>query len=102
MTPTRTLPIALSSDVQVAVRVFAVPQRSLCSDVRILGERSEQWQAVSGRLTIELTPVFRVRQPGAYRATLRIDDAEFVNAHGARVRPPQPITLMTVMTVIAQ
>ena len=59
------------------------------------GDEGEGWRAFSGTVTIELAPVFRVREPGTYRATIRLSRAEFISATGARVRQSQPITLST-------
>lgn len=50
-------------------------------------------------MTIELAPVFRVREPDTYRAAIRIEGAEFVNAAGARARAVQPIALTLTMTM---
>jgi hypothetical protein len=99
-----TFVIGGSSDLQVSIHVYTSPQRSwrMCGDVRMPGDLGEEWRAVSGTMSIELSPVFRVREPGTHRATIRINGAEFVSASGARVRQSQPITLSTTIVVPPQ
>jgi hypothetical protein len=86
------------------VQVYDAPQRHFpfCSDVRTTGDEGEVWRAVAGTATVELVPVFRVRQPESYRATIRLTGAEFVSATGARVRQSRPITLSTIVTLPPQ
>ena len=86
------------------VHVYDAPQQRFpfCSDSRVMGDEGEVWRAIAGTATIELTPVFRVRQPGAYRATIRLTSGEFVSATGARVRQSQPITLSTIVWLPSQ
>ncbi len=81
------------------VHVYDAPQQRFpfCSDVRSTGDEGEVWRAITGTATIELAPVFRVREPAVYRATIRLTDAEFVSATGTRVRQSQPITLSTIV-----
>ena len=101
-TGTATVDIARQSNsVAVTVHVYAVPRRgwSFCSDVGESvgpgpGGLDETWHAVSGTLTIELSPPgVRARSPQLYRATIRLTNAEFVSRTGARVRQTQPIAL---------
>jgi hypothetical protein len=95
-----TFALGQSTDVQASVHVHASPQRRwrLCSDARVPDEDlGEQWRAVSGTISIERSPVFRVREPAMFNVTYRVSGAEFVNAAGARVRQSQPIILTTTM-----
>jgi hypothetical protein len=62
-------------------------------------DEGEVWRAVAGTATVELVPVFRVREPGTYRATIRLTGAEFISATGARARQSQPITLSTIVQI---
>ena len=92
-----TLVIGRSPGFDVAVHVYDAPQRTFpfCSDVT--GDDGEVWRAVAGTATVEWVPVFRVREPESYRATIRLTGAEFVSATGARVRQSQPITLSAIV-----
>lgn len=85
-----------SSEFEVALHLNERPERSwpFCSDVG--GQASEEtWRATKGSVTLELS-----RRAGrtAYRATIRIVSAEFVNGSGLRVTQVLPIAL----TVIAR
>ena len=87
-------------DLDVTVHVYASPPRQwpFCDDVvRQEPVVRENWKAIAGVMAIELSPVFRVREPGTYRATIRLTGGEFISATGVRVRQSQPITLSTVM-----
>jgi hypothetical protein len=81
--------------VSIVVHVADRPLQdsAFCTDVgQTLTE--DTWHAVSGRLTIELSPRgVDVRRPSLYRATIRLDGAEFVNRSGRRVRQGAPIVL---------
>jgi hypothetical protein len=94
-----TLTVGRTLGFEVRVHVYGAPQQRFpfCSDVRMLGDEGEVWQAIAGTATIELSPVFRIREPETYRATIRLTGAEFVSPTGARVRQSQPITLTTVV-----
>ena len=97
---TRTYDLAsLPAEIDVVVKVFDRPQRdwSVCSDVtaREQGERQETWRAVSGTLHIEL-PRSTDQGTNRYRASIRIDDAEFVGPGGANSRSSRPITVSAV------
>ena len=85
----------------ISVHVYDRPQQRMpfCSHVRSTGDEGGVWRAIAGTATIELTPLFRVREPAVYRATIRLTGAEFVSATGARVRQSQPITLSTIVHV---
>ena len=81
--------------VSIVVHVSDRPlqQSAFCTDV---GQTvtEETWRAVSGRLTVELSPRgVDVRSPSLYRATIRLEGAEFVNGSGRRVRQTAPIVL---------
>ena len=73
-----------------------------CSDVHVIGDEGEQWRAVTGTIAVELSPVFRVREPETNRATIRLMGAEFISATGALVRQSQPITLSTIVRLPQQ
>jgi hypothetical protein len=90
---------AANPDVDVRVWIYDQARRgsAVCDDAHALDDWREPWRAVAGRLRIELTPVFRIREPGAYRATIQLTDGEFVSPAGARVRQSQPITLSTIV-----
>jgi len=81
----------------VTVDVYESARREFCSDVPRPGDVGETWRASAGVMTIELSPVFRLREPGTYRATIRLTDAEFVGPTGTRVRQSQPITLSPIV-----
>jgi hypothetical protein len=83
----------------MSVHVYDRPQQRLplCSHVRSPGDEGEVWRAIAGTATIELAPVFRVREPAVYRATIRLTGAEFVSGTGTRVRQSQPISLSTIV-----
>jgi hypothetical protein len=99
LNPASTFVVGVAAGVEIAAHVYDAPQRRspFCSDLRITGDDGERWRGVAGTLTIELTSVFRVREPETYRATIRLTGAEFVSATGARVRPSQPITFSTTL-----
>jgi hypothetical protein len=65
--------------------------------VHVIGDEGEQWRAVAGTITVELSPVFRVREPETYRPTIRLTGAEFISATGTRGRQSLPITLTTTV-----
>jgi hypothetical protein len=96
-----TFVIGQSLGFEAVAQVFDRPRRDwpFCSDVHAVGDEGEQWGAVAGTIAVELSPVFRVREPESYRATIRLTGAEFVSATGARVRQSQPITLSTTVRV---
>ena len=96
--------LTAAPDVDVKVNVYGSARREFCSDVRVPGAVDvwETWRASAGILTIELSPVFRVREPDTYRATIRLTGAEFVGPTGTRVRQPQPITLSTIVRMPQQ
>ena len=99
-----TLIVGQTPEFDVRVHVYDAPQQRFpfCSDVRMTGDEGEVWRAIAGTATIELLPVFRVREPETYRATIRLIGAEFVSATGARVRQSQPITLSTIVRLPQQ
>jgi hypothetical protein len=82
------------------VHVYEQPVRSwpFCTDAGSPHASEETWRATRGTVTIELSPRgVRARSPFAYRATIRIVGAEFVNAAGVRVKQVQPITLSAIV-----
>jgi hypothetical protein len=94
-----TLIVGQTPEFDVRVHVYDAPQQRFpfCSDVRMTGDEGEVWRAMAGTATIELSPVFRIREPETYRATIRLTGAEFISVTGARVRQSQPITLSTIV-----
>ena len=94
---------ALSSQgslIDITVDVFERPRNhwNFCTDMLIHdGTRQETWRAVAGKVTFELSPPgIRARDPQKYRVMIQIDDAEFINASGKRIRSPQPIRLTAI------
>lgn len=88
------------ADLELLVQVYERSVRSwpFCRDVLIPVGPNETWRATRGAVTIELSPPgVRARAPFAYRATIRIVDAEFVSAAGVRVRQVRPITLTAIV-----
>jgi hypothetical protein len=82
------------------VHVFEEPVRHqmFCTDVRLPTPRVELWRAVAGRVTIELSPPgVRSQHPSMYRATVRIEAAEFLDSSGRRHRQSAPIVLSAVV-----
>ena len=94
-----------TSTIEAIIHVYALPRRDgqFCSDAGSPvpagpGGLDEQWRAVAGTITIELSPPgVRARSPRLYRAAVRLTNAEFVNRAGVRVRQPQPITLSAIV-----
>jgi hypothetical protein len=69
-----------------------------CTDVGRSDLHEEIWRATRGKITIEVSPPGRrVRAPFLYRATIRINGAEFVNDSGVRIREVRPITLTALV-----
>jgi hypothetical protein len=92
---------SLQTGLEVMIHVYERPARSMpfCSDLRLLPpEPEETWRGTGGTVTIHLSPS-GVRSEAAfmYRATIRIDGAEFVNTSGVRVRQARPITLTAIV-----
>ena len=88
------------SGLELFVHLYAQAIRSsqFCTDVSISTGPEETWRVVSGTLTITLSPPgIRARAPYLYRATIHLVGAELINATGARVRLPQPVTLTAVV-----
>jgi hypothetical protein len=91
--------IGQSPGFEAVAHVSDRPRRDwgFCSDVHLVGDEGEEWRAVTGTIGVELSPVFRVREPETYRATIRLTGAEFISATGARARQSRPIVLTTVV-----
>lgn len=88
------------STLKVAVHVYGRPVRSLqfCTDVILLpGPAEEPWRAIAGRITIEMVPITDISGAPRQRATLRLTDAIFENAEGARVTQTQPIVMTAIV-----
>jgi hypothetical protein len=96
--------IGQSPGFEAVAQVSDRPRRDwpFCSDVHLVGDEGELWRAVAGTITVELSPVFRVREPETYRAAIRLMGAEFINATGARARQSQPITLSALVRLPQQ
>ena len=89
------------TSITVNVTVYQQPMRhtEVCTDVGISpAPVTETWRAVAGQMTIELSPPgIRTRTPWLYRATIRIDNAEFIDSSGRRHRQAAPIVLSAVV-----
>jgi hypothetical protein len=88
-------------DIDVVTDVFESPrdQWGLCGEAALQpeGERQERWHAVAGTVTIQLSqPGISARNPGQYRTSVQIDNAEFMGPTGERVRSPRPIRMNAV------
>ncbi len=88
------------ADLEVVADVFDRPRSDWgqCTDIEAHheGERQETWRAVAGTATIQVEPGLSAQDPHQYRATVQIDNAEFLSSAGARVRSPRPIRLSAV------
>jgi hypothetical protein len=83
----------------VVAEVFDRPlSQPFCTDSGVSGVQREKWQAIAGRLTIQLAPGVRARDPQQYRATIQIDNAEFQGPTGATVKAPRPIRLAAIVS----
>ena len=92
------------NNLEVLVHVYERPVRNwqFCTDSGGSEGPPETWRATRGTVTIELSPPgVRAAMPSAYRATIRIVGAEFVNAAGVRVKQVQPITLSAIVGLIS-
>jgi hypothetical protein len=99
-TAPRMFDLTRQAGLEVVVNVFETPSlESYCSDHRLLPAKArEAWTAIGGRVTIQLSSSrVRIREPFTYRASVRIDGAEFVNAEGSRVRQTQPIVVTAIV-----
>jgi hypothetical protein len=87
------------AEIEVVAEVFERPQRQFpfCTDVRDGSVRHETWRAVGGTISVQLSaPGIRAQDPNQYRATIQIDNAEFMSTTGAVVRSPGTIRLTAV------
>ena len=102
-TASRTFDLAVQgNDIEVSVDLFERPQRAwpFCTDAGGIrdGSRRDTWKAVSGTATFQLSPPgVRAYEPRLYRATLQVDDAEFVSPTGLRLRLSRPIRLTAIV-----
>ena len=87
--------------VQVDIHVYQRAVREpFCTDVGYEKPTETVWHAVSGGVTIQLSPTGVVaRQPNARYATIQIIGAEFVSETGARVRQSHPVAFTTLVSV---
>jgi hypothetical protein len=102
-TTSRTFDLAREAAISATVHVYEAPRRSspFCTDVS--GPVNEEvWRAVSGRMTIELSPPgVSALNPAYYRATIRIEGAEFVSPSGKRIRQSAPIVISALVGLMA-
>jgi hypothetical protein len=86
--------------IDITVDVFERPRNhwNHCTDLIINdGTPQEAWRAVAGTVAFRLSaPGVRARDPNKYRVTIQIDEAEFVNASGKRIRSAHPIRLTAI------
>lgn len=98
-----TLDLGRDQRVAVTVHMYDRPLREspFCTDVRV-GQIDERvWHAVGGRITIELSaPGVSARNPGLYRASVRIEGAEFVGPGGKRIRQTAPIVISALVGML--
>ena len=98
-----TLDLGRERRVAVNVHLYDRPRREspFCTDLRDGSIDERVWRAVSGRITIELTaPGVSARHPAFYRATVRIEGAEFVGSGGRRVRQTAPIVITALVGML--
>ena len=100
-TSPQTFDLRVQPGLDVEVHVAEQPEDHwpFCTDVTVINEnRRETWRAVSGAITIELSPPgIRARLPLAYRATIRITGAEFTSTTGVRIKQVKPIVLTAIV-----
>lgn len=88
---------------EVIVYVYEHPTRGsvACGGNTVTAYVPEaMWRPTRGRITIQLSePGVSAREPQAYRATIRLEDAEFMSGTGVRVRQSQPIALSAVVGI---
>lgn len=95
-----TIDLGRERRVAATIHMYDRPQREspFCTDVRIGPIDERIWRAVRGTITIELSaPGVTVRNPAWYRATVRIEGAEFEGPGGRRVRQTEPIVLTALV-----
>ena len=98
-----------TAGLRIEIHVYARARRSFpfCTDVLTPPTEGpfgldESWRAVSGTLTIQLSPPgIRAQAPQQRRATVSLTDAVFVNQAGARVRQTRPIVLRAIVGGVA-
>ncbi len=102
---TEAMALDLSRDVvnlSVDAYVYAAPRQfDFCSDLRALpapGEGPEVWHAISGTVTIALSPRgVRARAPHLRRATVVLSDVVLRSADGKTVRVAGPLRLTAIV-----
>lgn len=91
----------LAAAAGLRVEVFQQPLKDtlFCTDIRVSpGPIVEVWNAVAGRITIDLSPRgISARSPSMYRASIRIEGVEFVDSSGRRHRQTRPIVLSAMV-----
>ena len=88
------------STLKVAVHVYGSPVRSLefCTDLILLPRPPEEpWRAIAGRISIEMVPITDISGAPRKRATVRLTNAIFENAEGARITQTQPIVMTAIV-----
>ena len=95
-----TIDVGRERRVAVTVHVYDRPLREspFCTDVGRGPVEEQVWRAVRGTITIELSPPgVTARHPSFYRATVRIEGAEFLSPGGKRVRQKAPIVIAALV-----
>ena len=98
-----TMELGRDQRVAVNVHMYDRPLREspFCTDVGMGPHDERIWQVVRGRITIELSaPGVSGRDPGFYRASVRIEGAEFVGPGGKRIRQTAPIVISALVGMI--
>jgi hypothetical protein len=99
-TSPQTFDLRVQPGLDVEVHVAESPEDwPFCTDLIVPNEkRRETWRAVSGTVTIELSPPrIRVHLPLAYRAGIWITGAEFISTTGVRIKQVKPIKLTAIV-----
>jgi hypothetical protein len=93
---------AQTNGLSIVAHVYERPTRSwrFCRDTDVILPTPPEgtWRAIRGTATIELSrPGVQPKMPFAYRATIRLVGAEFVNSAGVHVKQTEPITLTAIV-----
>jgi hypothetical protein len=95
-----TIDLGRERRVAVNVHMYDRPlhESPFCTDLRTGPVEEQLWRAVRGTITVELSPPgVTARNPSFYRATVRIEGAEFVGPGGKRVRQKEPIVIAALV-----
>lgn len=95
----------MRAGLEVTVHVYDRPSREwpFCTDVVFPNDAAkETWRVTRGSITIQLSaPGIDPARPHFYRASIRIDGAEFMNDSGVRVAARAPIALTAFVGWVA-